>query len=307
MKTCAQCGAEVTGRFCSSCGAATPEPVTEPSTAELEPIQVLPVHFDLPVKDQVIEFSNGEYCVSEYGAFMRSFRDSFPTLEAAQGAYPDAIDWTPYQRPSVTLPSWAPRPTPKPPPARERVPWHRNGRQALGLAGVALISVVLILLGVPFIPRQPWGWLAVISLVIGLRARTDLGRAAVVCAFLALVLTFGSILIKQSAATPAAAPMAHFVAVDVSFDANTQCRPGPRCYVTAAVRNDGTASGNDTAQLVIRGRFVDKGSCMAVIPWTSPGGPATPISCYVVWRAPRIGENFDDYTYIQPGVLVIFQ
>ena len=31
MKTCAQCGAEVTGRFCSSCGAATSEPVTVPT------------------------------------------------------------------------------------------------------------------------------------------------------------------------------------------------------------------------------------------------------------------------------------
>ena len=33
VKTCAQCGAEVTGRFCSACGAATSEPVTVPAWA----------------------------------------------------------------------------------------------------------------------------------------------------------------------------------------------------------------------------------------------------------------------------------
>ncbi len=246
MKTCAQCGAEVTGRFCSSCGAATSEP--------------------------------------------------------------------------VTVPTWAPTPVPTPLATKARrrwrpLAWTRNGYIGLGFGVLGLGGQILWLVGLLAAPALGGGGMLMVG-IIGFRARNTKTATAgwwgVACAAVALILTVVGLsgAIKQSAAKPPAAPpVARFVAVDVSFDFNIQCHLKPHCLVMATVRNEGTAIGNGSALLAIRGHpsySSYRAQCIAVIPWTSPGDTSL-VECILVWRTPRIGENFYEFEYAQPGVLVIFQ
>jgi hypothetical protein len=252
MKTCAQCGAEVTGRFCSSCGAATSEP--------------------------------------------------------------------------VTVPTWAPTPVPTPLATKAPLRWHplawtRNGYIGLGLGVAALGGTILWLVGLLAIP--PLGGVGALLVgIIGFRARntrtSTAGWWGVACAALALALTVGGLsgAIKQLTTPVPEVSKAHFVAVDVSFDANTQCPRGPSCLVTVTVRNDGSDPGLGTAQLSVNdggpGNVEEnfRGLCAADIPWTDPGS-TTSVSCSFVWGKFSKGYVWHDdpaaRVDVKPGVFVWFE